>query len=163
MNTKAVLIGIIVLAITISLGLFYLQRTPSVSKVPQAASLISPSEVKREIVQYPINPNKTIEVEAQKLPEFTMDVSDPKFEKILLSSKDELKKLVSVNIAHTYLKQRGNIDSDLAIDKKKKLLMVSAKDLANFKPGLYKVSLTLRAIEGEVNLEQDFLVGSNCS
>ncbi len=150
MNVKAVVAGIVVLVISVSLGIFYLQKTPSASNIPRAASLISPPEVKREIVQYPINPNKTIEVEAQKLPEFTMDVSDPKFEKILLSSKDELKKLVSVNIAHAY--KTANIDSDISIDKKKKLLMVSAKDLANFKPGLYKVSLTLRAIEGEVNL-----------
>lgn len=157
MNIKVVVVGIVILVICVSLGILLLQKTPSGSNIPRAASLISPPEVKREIVQYPINPNKVIEVEAQKLPEFTMDVSDPKFEKILSSSESELEKLVSVNIAHTY--KTANIDSDLSVDKKKKLLMVSAKDLANFKPGLYKVSLTLRALEGEVNLEQDFSWG----
>lgn len=157
MNVKAVLVGIVFVTISVALGIFYLQKVPPVSNVPRAASLISPPEVKREIVQYPINPNKTIEVEAQKLPEFTMDVSDPKFEKILSSSREDLNNLVSVNITHTY--KTANVDSDLAIDKKKKILLVSAKDLVNFKPGLYKVSLTLRTIEGEVNIEQDFSWG----
>lgn len=160
MNVKLVLVGIVGLVCCLLLGVYLLQSTTISSSKPRtynASSLISPPEVKRTIVQYPINPNETIEVEAQKLPEFTMDISSAEYGKILSSTEDELDKLVSVNISHSY--KTANIDSELSIDKKKKLLMISAKDLTNFKPGLYRISLTLRSLEGEVNLEQDFSWG----
>jgi hypothetical protein len=157
MNAKAVLLGIFVLVISISVGVFYLQRTPSVSRVPRVASRISPPEVKREIAQYPINPDITIEVEAQKLPEFSLDISDSKYEKILNATGEKLNELASVNISHNL--RTANIDYKLDVRKDKKELLVAARDIPNFKPGLYTISITLRTIEGEVNLEQDFAWG----
>lgn len=158
MNAKAVLIGVVLLVAIIlgSLILYQVNQSGRYIK-PRVVSLISPPEVKRQIVQYPINPNKTLEVEAEYLPEFSLDISDPKFEKILESSKDNVEDLVSVNISHTY--RTANIDADIEVDQKKKMLMIGAKDLSKFKPGLYKVSITLRTLEGEVNLDQDFAWG----
>ncbi len=157
MNVKVVLAGIFSLVLVIGFGVYFLQSTPSVSTMPRVASLISPSEVKREIVQYPINPNITIEVEAQKIPEFALDISDPKYERILDASSEELNKLASVNVSHDV--RTANLDTKLAVNKEKKELLVSAKDIPNFKPGLYTISMTLRTLEGEVNLEQDFAWG----
>ena len=157
MNVKVVLFGMLFLISIVVISIYFPQSNLRHSNNSRTASLIAPPEARREIVQYPLNPDNTIDVDGQKLPEFLLDVSESKFEEILSSSKDKLGELVSVNVSHTL--RTANINTEVTLDKKKKMLMVAAKDIANFKPGLYKVSLTLRTIEGEVNIEQDFSWG----
>ncbi len=157
MNIKAVTLGIIVLVIAIAVGIFFIQKTPSTVNLPHLASKFSPSEVKRQVAEYAISPSKTIDVEASKVPSFTIDVSNSKFEKILSANDDELKKLVSVNISHDI--RTEDINATVTTDPEKKVLMINASDVPHFKPGLYKVSITLRTLEGEVNIDQNFAWG----
>jgi len=108
-----------------------------------------PPQVSRPIAQYAIDNHQPINVLATTLPQFTYNISDKKFAQITDSE---------VHIVHA-IKREVSLAADISIDNNKHLLVVHPKDIPNFKPGMYKLSLKLRTPEGEVNIEQDFTWG----
>lgn len=156
MNTKAVIVSIVLLSVALCGGIFFFTR--NVEKEVKGIAASSPKEVRREIVQYPINPNSTPDVSASKLPTFTYDISESKFSKILSSSIDGLKDLIDARIVRT-ADASTSLPVHFESDGKNKMLVVRPEEVANFTPGSYKLSLTLRTLEGSVNVEQDFTWG----
>lgn len=122
----------------------------------------SPSQTKRDTVQMQLaeNAKNEFSVPASKLPEFEFDISDTKFQKIAQSSKENVQELVSASITYQgNTKTDNKVEAEIDLNAEKHKLIVHPKDLPNFKPGRYKLHLTLRTIEGSVNIEQDFTWG----
>lgn len=156
MNTKAVVSSVILLSISVIVGVFLLSN--SVQNNPSSTNIQNiPSEVRREIVQFPLNPGTTLSVNARNLPEFVIDASSQKFSNLLSASKSKIKELVEVNIVSSVGAQE--LEAEIVADSEKKKLLVKPEQVANFKPGLYKISLKMRTLEGEVNIQQDFAWG----
>lgn len=117
-----------------------------------------PSEVKRQAELVNFSSNNVPSISANKLPEFEFDISDQKFSDILNASQEDLKSLVKTKIAHSaYAEEK--LSASVSVDKNKKKLIIQPEDVANFKPGLYKLSVTLRTLEGNVDVNQDFSWG----
>lgn len=121
---------------------------------------LNPKETQRTIVQVPLSvaENSSTTVEASKLPEFTFDLSDQKFQRIIAAGKNELDKFAEVTIVHSAFAEE-KLAAEINIDKEKSELVIHPKDLPNFKPGKYRLHLTLRTIDGIVNVDQDFSWG----
>jgi len=113
--------------------------------------------MKRQIVQVPLNSTNQPSVEASKLPQFIFSLADSKFASILNTASDQLDQLAKAKIVNTVY--GAEVDATVSVDKDKKELLVSPQDIPNFKPGLYKLSLTLRTVQGVVNINQDFTWG----
>lgn len=155
MNVKVVVASILVLIFLIIGSIFAFSGDHGDKVIGKQGSI--PSQAKREIIQYPINPKSTLSVNARNIPEFVVDASSGKFANIISASKEKIKELVSVKIISQV--KAEELTAEIIPDKEKKLLLVKPEQLANFKPGLYKISLTMRTLEGEVDLEQDFTWG----
>src|SRR5947199_3743787 len=130
---------------------------------PHTPSKYSP-EASRQIVQYSLAADHTTDlpptIPANKLPTFTVDISDPKYKDILNSSPDDIQKKVQAKIMYAEGTTKADkIDFDMGVNAEKQALIVNPKDLPNFKPGKYTLSLTLRTLEGDVNINQDFTWG----
>jgi hypothetical protein len=116
----------------------------------------------RQILQVPlsladIDENKSPSIEANKLPEFVYDLVDRKFD-FLINKADDVKDFVKATIVHSsYANEK--INSTVSVDPDKRKMIVRPEDLINFTPGMYKLSLTLRTLEGDVDIEQDFSWG----
>ncbi len=123
----------------------------------------SPS-LNREIVEYSLSEERTLpeqyNIPGNKLPEFTFDIAAPKFQEILQSSGDALNEKAKAKITYQGSGKGDNtFDADIQVNTEKSKLVVHPNDIPNFTPGKYRLSLTLRTIEGEVNIEQDFTWG----
>ncbi len=102
--------------------------------------------------------NKAVSVAANKLPEFTLDITAQKFNRLLTTSKEQLKNFVQATIVHeSYAAEKP--DAEIRINEEKHQLIIHPQDIPNFKPGKYKLSLQLRTLEGVVTVEQDFTWG----
>jgi hypothetical protein len=120
------------------------------------------SPIYRETDEFVLNPNQVnqtpITVSATKLPEFTVDLTTEKFKQVAQASAAQIKNLVEATIVHkVYADEK--LEAEISVDQTKSKLVVHPKDAPNFKPGMYKLHLTLRTLEGEVNIEQDFSWG----
>jgi len=104
-----------------------------------------------------IGSNKQVNVSATTLPEFVYNLDDNKFSEIVNATGDNIKNLVKAKIA--YADSSTSINTKVTIEKDKKQLMAKPEDIPNFRPGLYKLSLTMRTLDGDVNIEQDFTWG----
>ncbi len=153
MNVKVVLLSIFLLLLVISGGIYALYNVPD---APSQEMLGVSSQ--RDVVQYPLNPTTVLDVKADVLPEFLVDLRDGKFSKIIKATKDTLSEYVSVNIVHDSY-AAANIKSEISTDAGSKKLTVRPSSIPAFKPGLYKMLIKLRTIEGEVDIEQDFSWG----
>jgi hypothetical protein len=126
------------------------------------SSQTTPYEGARTLVQYPVDTNsetqQLINVGAINLPEFVVDLAGEKFKELLSTSKEQLDKYVKATIVHEVL-ANVTLQSNISIDKAKQKLVVRPVDTPNFSPGKYKLSLQLRTLEGEVNIDQDFTWG----
>jgi hypothetical protein len=114
----------------------------------------------REVVDIPISNDNTQEapsMEANKLPRFIFDISDDKFNEIITTAGD-INNLIKAKIIHSVYADE-KINSSVSVDKENKKLLIKPDSIPRFKPGLYRLSLQLRTLEGEVNLEQDFTWG----
>ncbi|HSW88865.1 MAG TPA: hypothetical protein VLG12_06910 [Candidatus Saccharimonadales bacterium] len=119
------------------------------------------AEINRQTLQLPIiaTSNQTPpSIAATKLPQFTYSLADQKFDSIVTAASDKIKDLIEAKFVHTAYAQES-IDAKISIDKEKRELIVQPKSIPNFTPGMYKLSLTLRTLEGNVNVDQDFTWG----
>ena len=157
MNSKVVIASIVIFSSIIIGFVIFINKNFSSDNSP-SSKMQGPSETKREIVQYPINPKSTPSVGGSILPEFTFDLSEKKFQKILTVASNKIKDLVDVKIVHE-ANAITTLDAEVITDGKNKKLMVKPSELVNFRPGLYHLSLKLRTLEGEVDLVQDFTWG----
>ena len=149
------LIGWLTCVVLLAGAIMWLYRNENDSSTSQPLA-------NREVIQMPLTAESKEEfsVPATKLPEFAFDVSDSKFQKIAQSSKDGLKDYVDAKISYTGDAQDGTkIEAEVDLNAEKHKLIVHPKDLPNFKPGKYRLHLSLRTLEGEVNVEQDFTWG----
>ena len=116
----------------------------------------------RQVDQIALNPDtgsvKSISVTATKLPEFVYNLSNQKFDSIIGASSDQINNFVHATIVHTAYGD-DKLTANVRVDKEKRELVVQPQDVYTFKPGLYKLSLTLRTLDGEVNIDQDFTWG----
>lgn len=124
----------------------------------------SPSQLRidREVVELPlseISGNQEMTIPATKIPEFTFDISNQKYSDILSTTGNKLKDLIEVKLIQEAHAENTFIKADFRVDNDTKKLLVKPQDAPNFKPGKYRLSLTLRTLEGPVNLEQDFTWG----
>jgi len=116
----------------------------------------------RPVMQIPLSltntdNNKSPSIEANKLPEFVYDLVDHKFDSII-NKAGSIGDLVKATIIHSsYANEK--IDTNVSVNTEKRKMIVKPEDVINFTPGMYKLSLTLRTLEGEVNVEQDFSWG----
>ncbi|HSW97471.1 MAG TPA: hypothetical protein VLF89_06620, partial [Candidatus Saccharimonadales bacterium] len=117
-------------------------------------------EISRQTLQLPIaTSNQTSpSIAATKLPQFTYSLADQKFDSIVTAASDQVKNLIEAKFVHTAYAQ-DSIDAKISVDKEKRELIVQPKSIPNFTPGMYKLSLTLRTLEGNVNVDQDFTWG----
>jgi len=157
MNVKNLSLGIIPLIIVVAIiSVFYFINKSTTETFTKIASnpLMS-----RQVVQVPlaVKNNNQPSVEASKLPEFVFSLADQKFSSILNATSDQIKQVAKAQIVQTVYGQ--TINADVIVDKNKRELLVKPQDVPNFTPGLYKVSLSLRTIEGVVNIDQDFTWG----
>lgn len=157
MNKNAILvIGISAISvILLASGLLYFSKKNNPSTVTKSPIL------SKETVQIPVNQenNNTLPtVEGNKSPKFVIDLIDNKYNQILSASENKLNELVEAEIIST-AHANEKVEAYVKVDKNSKKLTVQPEDLTNFKPGLYKLSLKMRTLEGEVNLEQDFTWG----
>lgn len=126
-------------------------------------SFTPPPETNRQIVQLPISIDaknrQTLNVEAYKLPEFSLDLTaNSKLKSLIDISANQIKEKVTASIVHeAYASEK--LETEVTIDREKSSLVVHPKDIPNFKPGKYRLHLQLRTIEGTVNVEQDFTWG----
>ncbi len=119
------------------------------------------AEISRQTLQVPIiaNSNQTPpSIAATKLPQFTYSLADQKFDSIVTAASNQVKNLIDAKFVHTAYAQES-IDAKISVDKEKRKLIVQPKSIPNFTPGMYKLSLTLRTLEGNVNVNQDFTWG----
>jgi hypothetical protein len=151
-NKKFILICLLFLPVILVAAFVFLFR-PSQNSIPLA---------NRPVLQIPLtldtpDNKKPPSIEANKLPEFVYDLTDHKFDQVISSTAD-VYNFVKATIAHTAY-AKNNIDASISLDREKRKLIVSPRDIVNFIPGLYKLSLTLRTLEGDVNIDQDFTWG----
>lgn len=99
-----------------------------------------------------------LNVPATQIPQFVFDLAAKKFDNLIKASAAEQDESVKAEIIRS-ADSTPMVYTDYSIDSEKKKLVVNPKNLPNFKPGLYKMHLTLRTLEGEVNIEQDFTWG----
>jgi hypothetical protein len=116
----------------------------------------------RQTEQFTIDPDAkdhhAVNVAANKLPTFAVDVTAEKFKNFVDASQQQIKTLVQATIVHeTYASEK--IETEVTLDQEKSKLIVHPKDVPNFKPGMYKLHLKLRTVEGYINIEQDFTWG----
>ncbi|HVZ11943.1 MAG TPA: hypothetical protein VG965_02845 [Patescibacteria group bacterium] len=149
---KKVIISLCIL-LAILIGFFVFAN----KKQNKTKTVIVPQDVARQSVQLPLDPSTTPSVGASKLPHFVYSLASDKFQNILNSTGDALNNLVETTITQVYA--NSEVAASIKTDKEKKELIVSPQDVANFQPGLYKISLKLRTIEGVVNIDQDFTWG----
>ncbi len=157
MNARNISLGITFLVILIAIiGVFYFINKATSDSLN---AVISNPLMKRQVVQVPLGMNSTKQpsVEATKLPEFVFSLADRKFDSLVTTASDHLSQLANATIVNTAY--GANIKADIRVDKEKRELIVRPQDIPNFKPGLYKLSLKLRSIEGTVNINQDFTWG----
>jgi len=157
MNGRNISLGITFLVILIAIaGVFYFINKNSSDALN--AALANPL-MKRQVVQVPLVGNRANQpsVEASKLPEFIFNLADDKFNSIVNAASNQIDQLAKVSIVQTVYGQ--TIKADVSIDKNKKELLIRPEDVPNFTPGLYKLSLQLRTIDGVVNINQDFTWG----
>lgn len=116
----------------------------------------------RQILQIPLtlanasNANQP-SIEANKLPEFVYALTDHKFDSII-SQATNIGNLVKATIVHSVYADE-KINATVSVDAENRKLTVKPQDVINFRPGMYKLSLTLRTLEGDVNIDQDFTWG----
>ena len=157
MHTKTVIVSLFIVAFSIlALVLYYSQISNSSGN--KKVKIDVPNEVRREVVHYPINPSTSPDINAEKLPTFTYDLSTSKFKKILSSTGEVLNDLVRATIVRK-VDASTSLPVTIETIKKDKKLIVRPDEVTNFKPGSYKLSLTLRTLDGDVNVEQDFTWG----
>ena len=157
---RYILLTICVLgSVGIILGIVGLSKISQTKNTSQVSSSVVPT---REAVEIPIQNNSTDKstptVEGYKSPEFIFDLTEEKYSKILNASTKELEKLTTAQIVHSVYADE-KIDAYVSVDNSTKKLKIQPKDLLKYKPGLYKLSLKLRTLEGEVDIEQDFTWG----
>lgn len=108
------------------------------------------SQQTREIIQLPLSIDQknrqTFSVQANKLPEFTLDL------------KTKVQQIIQASLVHEVYASE-EVEVQTALDSEKTKLVVHPKDAPHFKPGKYKLHLELRTLEGLVNIEQDFTWG----
>ena len=157
MNGRNISLGITFLVILIAIGCAFYIINKSSSDALNAA--ISNPLMKRQVVQVTLARNSTNQpsVEASKLPEFIFSLADDKFNSIVNAASNQVSQLTKVSIIQTVYGQ--SINANVSIDKNKKELVITPQDMPNFTPGLYKLSLQLRTIDGVVNINQDFTWG----
>lgn len=126
------------------------QQAPSPAQIPRQLEAIT--------VPFEKNNDTTISVGAAKLPEFVFDLSDKKFADILSTAKEKLEDMVSVTILHKAY-ALDSLEADMKTDKTNKKLFITPTASSGFRPGLYRLSVKLRTLEGEVDIEQDFRWG----
>lgn len=157
MNAQRLSLGITFLVIVVAMaGAFYLINKSSSDTLEKA---ISNPLMQRQVVQVPLSSNNRNQpsVEASKLPEFVFSLAGSKFDSILNAASGQLDQLTKATIVNTAY--GSELEATVTVDKDKKELMVKPLDIPNFKPGLYKLSLSLRTIQGVVNINQDFTWG----
>src|SRR5258708_1151013 len=119
-------------------------------------------QTNRQSIQIPLTVDGKIQqtpsIEATKLPKFVYQLTDHKFDSIVNAASDQVQNLAQATIVHTAYAQ-AKIDATISVDQKKRQLLIQPQDIPNFTPGLYRLSLKLRILEGEVNVEQDFSWG----
>jgi hypothetical protein len=129
---------------------------------PSTLGTQTPGPVYRELDPFTLNPNQpngpTITIPATKLPEFSIDLTTQKFKNLLSASQQKLLELAQVDLVRV-ANANEKIPTEIRVDTTKSKLIVHPKDAPNFKPGMYKLHLTLRTLEGVVNIEQDFSWG----
>jgi hypothetical protein len=116
--------------------------------------------VKREVMEVAVSPEtekQAVSVAANKLPEFTVDLSSGKLSSLLQMAGDIKERVVATVVHEAYA--NTTLQTELHVDTEKKELVVSPKDAVNFRPGKYRLSLSLRTIEGTVQIDQDFTWG----
>ncbi len=122
----------------------------------------SDAKVLRAKEEISLNINKkdqpAVNIPANKVPEFTLDLTTQKLKTLAGASKQKLEELVQATIVHKAFANE-KLAAEINVDQTGNKLMVNPKDIPGFKPGLYKLSLKLRTLEGEVNIEQDFTWG----
>jgi hypothetical protein len=116
----------------------------------------------RQAEQFTIDPDakdrQAMNVPAAKLPTFSVDITAQKFKNFVDASKQQIKTLAQATIVHeAYASEK--LETEVTLDESKSKLIVHPKDAPNFKPGMYKLHLKLRTLEGYVNVEQDFSWG----
>jgi hypothetical protein len=151
-NNKIILICLLILPLVVILGIILTHKT---NHAPQPLANRPKLNIELNLNQ-PQN-IKPPSVEANKLPQFIYSLKGSKFDKIIKSANN-VTNFVKANITHTAY-AKDEIAANITLDQKKRSLIVSPQDLVNFIPGLYKLSLTLRTTEGDVNIDQDFSWG----
>jgi hypothetical protein len=157
MNGRNISLGVTFLIILIAIaGIFYFINKSSGASLEAA---ISNPLMKRQVVQVSLAENSTKQpsVEASRLPQFIFSLADSKFDSLVNAASSQLGQLATARIVQTVYGQ--SIKANVTIDKNKKELIITPQDVPNFTPGLYKLSLSLRTIEGVVNINQDFTWG----
>ncbi|HSX09209.1 MAG TPA: hypothetical protein VLF93_03590 [Candidatus Saccharimonadales bacterium] len=157
MNRQTVSLGITFLVILAAVGgiFFFINKNSS----DALNEVVSNPLMKRQVEEVPLTADSTRQpsVAASKLPEFVFSLADKKFDSLVNAASSQISKLADVTIVHTVYGQ--DIKATVSIDKEKRELLVKPQDIPNFKPGLYKLSLQLRTLEGTVNINQDFTWG----
>lgn len=118
--------------------------------------------IQREVVAMQLTEPGSGEVKnllATQVPEFDVDISDPRFEDIQKADKETLKKAVETSLVRQSDFKANVVETELSVDRLAKKLTVKPNISSSFKPGKYKFHLTLRTSKEEINLEQDFTWG----
>lgn len=162
MNIKQFFIAIFTFSLLIPIS-FWLIKTTIVDPKPpsQLNQVLGDSSQSRQLQSFEVQEgqtNKLLNVPATSLPQFLVDLAAKKFDNILKASAAERQEMVQVEIERQ-ADSTPFIYSDYSVDNEKKKLIINPKNIPNFKPGMYKLHLTLRTLEGEVNIEQDFTWG----
>jgi hypothetical protein len=128
------------------------------SSRPSHSSSQTTRQIERVSLSLTNNLKQSPSIEATKIPEFVYKLPDHRFDSILAAASNKIGSLVQANIVHiAYAKAK--IDATVSVDKEKRELVVNPQDVSHFQPGLYRLSLTLRTLEGQVTVEQDFTWG----
>ena len=147
MKKLAVLILSTLTLTVVVLGVFFVLSRPPASP---------PHRTTAEYPLQPDSPPTSLTIPATILPQFTFDLSEHKFDSVISATR-QLSDFITASLVHSVSAQ--TLDTQLEVDRNQRKLLVHPKDIPRFKPGLYKLSLTLRTPEGFVNIDQDFTWG----
>lgn len=118
--------------------------------------------ISREVVQMNVaideSTPQALNLAASTLPEFVFDLTSSKFQKLMSQTADQIKKSVEATIVHNVYANEI-LDAEIEVNSEKSKLIVRPEDTPNFKPGKYRLHLTLRTLEGDINVDQDFTWG----